>query len=77
MCLYQFLIAVRSEGHQLTSVDGETTSHLMGKNLFIENILFFDNLQQMTEFQAHFIERFVCWKMALSQCTFLMENHQI
>nr|CAD7395182.1 unnamed protein product [Timema poppensis] len=30
MSLYQFLIAVRSEGAQLTSVDGETTSHLMG-----------------------------------------------
>ncbi|XP_003490949.1 flap endonuclease 1 isoform X1 [Bombus impatiens] len=30
MCLYQFLIAVRSEGAQLTSVNGETTSHLMG-----------------------------------------------
>ncbi|OXU29107.1 hypothetical protein TSAR_004274 [Trichomalopsis sarcophagae] len=30
MCLYQFLIAVRSEGAQLSSVDGETTSHLMG-----------------------------------------------
>ncbi|XP_063707728.1 flap endonuclease 1-like [Culicoides brevitarsis] len=30
MCLYQFLIAVRSEGAQLTSVDGEPTSHLMG-----------------------------------------------
>lgn len=30
MSLYQFLIAVRSEGNQLTSVDGETTSHLMG-----------------------------------------------
>ncbi|XP_071871899.1 flap structure-specific endonuclease 1 isoform X1 [Bombus fervidus] len=30
MCLYQFLIAVRSEGAQLTSVHGETTSHLMG-----------------------------------------------
>ncbi|CAO1442653.1 unnamed protein product [Diamesa serratosioi] len=30
MVLYQFLIAVRSEGAQLTSVDGETTSHLMG-----------------------------------------------
>ncbi|GBP55978.1 Flap endonuclease 1 [Eumeta japonica] len=30
MSLYQFLIAVRSEGHQLTSIDGETTSHLMG-----------------------------------------------
>lgn len=30
MCLYQFLIAVRSEGAQLTSIDGETTSHLMG-----------------------------------------------
>ncbi|XP_043276966.1 flap endonuclease 1 [Venturia canescens] len=30
MCLYQFLIAVRSEGAQLTSADGETTSHLMG-----------------------------------------------
>lgn len=25
MCLYQFLIAVRSEGAQLTSADGETT----------------------------------------------------
>lgn len=30
MCLYQFLIAVRAEGAQLTSVDGEPTSHLMG-----------------------------------------------
>lgn len=30
MCLYQFLIAVRAEGAQLTSLDGETTSHLMG-----------------------------------------------
>lgn len=30
MCLYQFLIAVRTEGAQLTSADGETTSHLMG-----------------------------------------------
>ncbi|XP_073987870.1 flap structure-specific endonuclease 1 [Rhodnius prolixus] len=30
MSLYQFLIAVRSEGQQLTSADGETTSHLMG-----------------------------------------------
>ncbi|CAG2060616.1 unnamed protein product, partial [Timema podura] len=30
MSLYQFLIAVRSEGAQLTSIDGETTSHLMG-----------------------------------------------
>lgn len=30
MCLYQFLVAVRSEGAQLTSSDGETTSHLMG-----------------------------------------------
>ncbi|KAF9798746.1 hypothetical protein SFRURICE_021543 [Spodoptera frugiperda] len=30
MSLYQFLIAVRSEGSQLVSVDGETTSHLMG-----------------------------------------------
>uniref|UniRef100_A0A8D9A7E9 Flap endonuclease 1 n=2 Tax=Cacopsylla melanoneura TaxID=428564 RepID=A0A8D9A7E9_9HEMI len=30
MSLYQFLIAVRSEGNQLMSVDGEPTSHLMG-----------------------------------------------
>lgn len=30
MCLYQFLIAVRADGAQLTSIDGETTSHLMG-----------------------------------------------
>ncbi|KAK3914696.1 Flap endonuclease 1 [Frankliniella fusca] len=30
MSLYQFLIAVRSEGAQLTDATGETTSHLMG-----------------------------------------------
>ena len=30
MSLYQFLIAVRSEGSVLTNADGETTSHLMG-----------------------------------------------
>ncbi|KAL1488057.1 hypothetical protein ABEB36_015426 [Hypothenemus hampei] len=30
MSLYQFLIAVRSEGAQLTTADGETTSHLVG-----------------------------------------------
>jgi len=28
MCLYQFLIAVRSEGAQLTTVDGETTRYV-------------------------------------------------
>ena len=28
--IFQFLIAVRTEGAQLTSADGETTSHLMG-----------------------------------------------
>jgi len=28
MCLYQFLIAVRSEGAQLTTVDGETTRYI-------------------------------------------------
>ncbi|XP_065167161.1 flap endonuclease 1 [Atheta coriaria] len=41
MCLYQFLIAVRSEGAQLTSVDGETTSHLMGT--FYRTIRLIDN----------------------------------
>ena len=30
MSLYQFLIAVRSEGAALTNEEGETTSHLMG-----------------------------------------------
>jgi flap endonuclease-1 len=30
MSLYQFLIAVRAEGAQLTDANGETTSHLMG-----------------------------------------------
>lgn len=30
MSIYQFLIAVRSEGNQLTNEAGETTSHLMG-----------------------------------------------
>ncbi|CAH0717687.1 unnamed protein product, partial [Brenthis ino] len=41
MSLYQFLIAVRSEGAQLTSVDGETTSHLMGT--FYRTIRLVDN----------------------------------
>ena len=30
MCIYQFLVAVRSEGAQLTNAAGETTSHLSG-----------------------------------------------
>ena len=30
MSLYQFLIAVRSDGAQLTNAEGETTSHLLG-----------------------------------------------
>ncbi|XP_055705199.1 flap endonuclease 1 [Phlebotomus papatasi] len=41
MCLYQFLIAVRSDGVQLTTVDGETTSHLMG--IFYRTIRLLDN----------------------------------
>uniref|UniRef100_A0AC35TU90 Flap endonuclease 1 n=1 Tax=Rhabditophanes sp. KR3021 TaxID=114890 RepID=A0AC35TU90_9BILA len=30
MCLYQFIIAIRKDGHFLTSPDGETTSHIAG-----------------------------------------------
>lgn len=30
MSLYQFLIAVRTEGANLTNEEGETTSHIMG-----------------------------------------------
>jgi len=42
MSIYQFLIAVRSaEGAQLTSADGETTSHLIG--LFYRTIRMVDN----------------------------------
>ncbi|KAI9583000.1 flap endonuclease 1 [Glossina fuscipes] len=41
MCLYQFLIAVRAEGAQLTNVDGETTSHLMG--MFYRTIRLLEN----------------------------------
>jgi len=41
MSLYQFLIAVRSEGAQLTNADGETTSHLMGT--FYRTIRMVDN----------------------------------
>lgn len=41
MCLYQFLIAVRSDGAQLTTVDGETTSHLMG--MFYRTIRLVEN----------------------------------
>ncbi|RKO99748.1 hypothetical protein CXG81DRAFT_14103 [Caulochytrium protostelioides] len=41
MCLYQFLIAVRSEGQNLTNEDGETTSHLMG--FFYRTLRMMDN----------------------------------
>ncbi|XP_033254543.1 flap endonuclease 1-like [Drosophila miranda] len=41
MCLYQFLIAVRSEGAQLETVNGDPTSHLMG--IFYRTILLLDN----------------------------------
>lgn len=42
MCLYQFLIAVRqSDGAQLTSEDGETTSHLLG--MFYRTIRLVEN----------------------------------
>lgn len=41
MCLYQFLIAVRADGAQLASADGETTSHLMG--MFYRTIRLMDN----------------------------------
>ncbi|XP_065184912.1 flap endonuclease 1-like [Sycon ciliatum] len=41
MSLYQFLIAVRSDGSQLTDEQGETTSHLMG--MFYRTIRMVDN----------------------------------
>eukprot|EP00730_Choanoeca_flexa_P003692 TRINITY_DN11476_c1_g2_i4.p1 TRINITY_DN11476_c1_g2~~TRINITY_DN11476_c1_g2_i4.p1 ORF type:complete len:380 (+),score=113.70 TRINITY_DN11476_c1_g2_i4:44-1183(+) len=41
MSIYQFLIAVRSEGSNLTNEDGETTSHLMG--LFYRTIRMINN----------------------------------
>jgi len=41
MSIYQFLIAVRSEGQQLTNDAGETTSHLMG--LFYRTIRILEN----------------------------------
>ncbi|KAI9151093.1 Elongation of fatty acids protein 2 [Blastocladiella emersonii ATCC 22665] len=41
MSIYQFLIAVRSEGQQLANEAGETTSHLMG--LFYRTVRMMDN----------------------------------
>ncbi|VDD87566.1 unnamed protein product [Enterobius vermicularis] len=41
MCLYQFLIAVRSDGSQLQAETGETTSHLNG--IFYRTIRMIDN----------------------------------
>ncbi|KAL4235015.1 Elongation of fatty acids protein 2 [Mactra antiquata] len=41
MCIYQFLIAVRQDGSQLTNEDGETTSHLMG--MFYRTIRMVEN----------------------------------
>ncbi|CAG5134458.1 unnamed protein product [Candidula unifasciata] len=41
MSIYQFLIAVRQDGSQLTNEDGETTSHLMG--MFYRTIRMVEN----------------------------------
>lgn len=41
MSIYQFLIAVRSEGNQLQNEAGETTSHLMG--MFYRTVRMVDN----------------------------------
>ena len=41
MSIYQFLIAVRSEGNVLTSELGETTSHLMG--IFYRTVRMLEN----------------------------------
>ncbi|XP_038077643.1 flap endonuclease 1-like [Patiria miniata] len=41
MCIYQFLIAVRQDGSQLTNDEGETTSHLMG--MFYRTIRMVEN----------------------------------
>ncbi|KAI3654986.1 hypothetical protein MP228_000366 [Amoeboaphelidium protococcarum] len=41
MSIYQFLIAVRSEGNQLMNESGETTSHLMG--IFYRTLRMIDN----------------------------------
>lgn len=41
MSLYQFLVAVRSEGAQLVDVNGEPTSHLMG--MFYRTIRLVEN----------------------------------
>ncbi|OWF35194.1 flap endonuclease 1-like [Mizuhopecten yessoensis] len=41
MCIYQFLIAVRQDGNQLMSEDGETTSHIMG--MFYRTIRMVEN----------------------------------
>lgn len=41
MCIYQFLIAVRQDGNNLTNEDGETTSHLMG--MFYRTLRLMDN----------------------------------
>ncbi|CAG0917568.1 unnamed protein product [Notodromas monacha] len=41
MSIYQFLIAVRQQGVQLTTADGETTSHLMG--MFYRTIRMVEN----------------------------------
>ncbi|GFR74409.1 flap endonuclease 1, partial [Elysia marginata] len=41
MSIYQFLIAVRQDGSQLTNEEGETTSHLMG--MFYRTIRMVEN----------------------------------
>jgi flap endonuclease-1 len=41
MCIYQFLIAVRSDGNSMTNEDGETTSHLIG--MFYRTIRLMEN----------------------------------
>lgn len=82
MCLYQFLIAVRAEGAQLTSVDGETTSHLMG--MFYRTIRMLDNgikpVYVAFFFFASIFQWIACANFNQSFrfiAMFLMENHRI
>ena len=43
MCIYQFLIAIRSDEYMMTNESGETTSHLVG--------LFYRSIKMMEVFQ--------------------------
>lgn len=70
MCIYQFLIAIRSTEYMMTNDQGETTSHLVG--LFYRTIRLLEVKLFLKWFHKIILTLF---RMASSLYMFLMVKH--